>query len=155
MKWPMTGDDDPDDRRTYPWIDRGGNPDMLMFSHYQALASLREANAVLTAGDLTMLLADDASGAVAYGRKTGDQAAIVAINRSDQAVTVNIPVAGYLPEGLTFQAAYGVGNSTGWSVSVSGGMVNVTLEPLSALLLLTGEVDLTPTAAPSGLMVTE
>ena len=151
----MTGDDDPDDRRTYPWLDRGGNPDMLMFSHYQALANLRAANAVLTAGDLRVLLADDGLDAVAYGRKTGSQAALVAINRSEQAVTVEIPVAGYLPEGLTFQAAYGVENSTGWSVSVSGGVVSVTLEPLSALLLLTGEVDLTPTAAPSGLVVTE
>ncbi|HSQ16343.1 MAG TPA: alpha-amylase family glycosyl hydrolase, partial [Anaerolineales bacterium] len=151
----MTGDDDPDDRRTYPWIDRGGNPDMLMFSHYQALASLRQANVVLTTGDLRILLADDAADTVAYGRKTGSQAAIVAINRSSSAITVDIPVAGYLPEGLTFQAAYGVGNSTGWSVSVTGGVVSVTLEPLSALLLLTGEADLTPTAAPTGLTVTE
>ncbi len=150
----MTGDDDPDDRRTYPWIDRGGNPDMVMFSHYQALAGLREDNTVLTNGDLRVLLADDAAGTVAYGRKTGSQAAIVALNRSDQAVTVNIPVAGYLPEGIAFLAAYGVENSTGWSVSVTGGMVSVTLNPLSALLLLTGEVDLTPTAAPSSLMVT-
>ena len=37
----MTGDDDPDDRRTYPWTDLGGSPDMAMFAHYQSLAALR------------------------------------------------------------------------------------------------------------------
>ena len=30
----MTGDDDPDDRRTYPWADLGGNPDL---THVQPL----------------------------------------------------------------------------------------------------------------------
>ena len=37
----ITGDDDPDDRRTYPWADLGGSPDTALFAHYQALASLR------------------------------------------------------------------------------------------------------------------
>ena len=34
----MTGDDDPDDRRTYPWADLGGTPDTAMLAHYTALA---------------------------------------------------------------------------------------------------------------------
>ena len=38
----QTGDDDPDDRRTYPWKDAGGKPDMSMFKHYQSLATLRK-----------------------------------------------------------------------------------------------------------------
>ena len=45
------------------------------------LASLRQQNQVLTAGDLRVLLADDAAGMVAYGRKTGSQAAVIIINR--------------------------------------------------------------------------
>jgi glycosidase len=73
----MTGDDDPDDRRTYPWVDTGGNPDTAMFSHYQALAVLRKQYPALVAGNFQILLADDASGVVAYGRKTGSQAAVV------------------------------------------------------------------------------
>jgi glycosidase len=150
----QTGDDDPDDRRTYPWADLGGQPDQAMFSHYQALAGLRKQNQAMTAGDLRVLLADDAADTVAYGRKTGTQAAIVAINRSSQALTVDIPVSGYLPEGLTLQVAYGVGNDAGWSVSVVNGKISVTLNPLSGLLLLTGQVDLAPGAAPAGLVVT-
>ena len=38
----MTGDDDPDDRRTYPWADQGGTPDHCAVQHYQALAGLRK-----------------------------------------------------------------------------------------------------------------
>ncbi|HSL33826.1 MAG TPA: alpha-amylase family glycosyl hydrolase, partial [Candidatus Limnocylindrales bacterium] len=44
----MTGDDDPDDRRTYPWADLGGSPDTAMFGHYQALAGLRSEVEALT-----------------------------------------------------------------------------------------------------------
>jgi glycosidase len=150
----QTGDDDPDDRRTYPWENLGGDPDEAMFSHYQTLISLRKLNQVLTAGDLRVLLADDAADTIAYGRKTGAQAAIVAINRSGETRTVDIPVGGYLPDGLTFEAVYGVANSAGGSVNVAAGMVSVTLNPLSALLLVTGDVDLTPPPAPGALMVT-
>ena len=34
----MTGADDPDDRRTYPWIDRGGQPDTALRAWYSGLA---------------------------------------------------------------------------------------------------------------------
>ena len=37
----VTGDDDPDDRRTYPWADPGGNPDTALLAHYTALAAAR------------------------------------------------------------------------------------------------------------------
>ncbi len=107
----MTGNDDPDTRRTYPWADLGGNPDTAMFSHYQTLAALRSQNKVMTNGDLQVLLADDAAGVVSYGRKTNGQAAVVVINTSAQSRTVDIPVAGYLPDGVNFSALYGVGNS--------------------------------------------
>ena len=78
----LTGDDDPDDRRTYPWPDLGGQPDNAMLSHYQPTVCHPPATPALTAGDFRVLLADDAAETVAYGRKTSAQAAIVAINRS-------------------------------------------------------------------------
>ncbi len=107
----QTGDDDPDDRRTYPWKDAGGKPDMSMFNHYQSLARLRKQYPALTDGDIRVLLADDAANTVAYGRKTTSQAAVVVINRSSQAQTVTVPVMGYLPDGVTLQGVYGVSNS--------------------------------------------
>ena len=57
----VTGDDDPDDRRTYPWPDLGGMPDNALLSHYSQLSALRRVNPALTAGDFRVLLADDAS----------------------------------------------------------------------------------------------
>ncbi|MGE5249524.1 MAG: alpha-amylase family glycosyl hydrolase [Bacteroidota bacterium] len=144
----MTGDDDPDDRRTYPWADLGGSPDQPMLSHYQALAGLRSANAALTAGDFRVLLADDAALTVAYGRKTGGQAAIVVVNGSTDPQTVNIPVGGYLPDGILFNSLYGVENPGSASAVVTDGALTVDLAPHSAWLLATGDVDLMPPAAP-------
>jgi len=151
----VTGDDDPDDRRTYPWLDRGGTPDQSLFSHYQMLNTLRRTNSALTQGDFKVLLADDASEVVAYGRKTGSQAAVVIINRGSQAWSGSIPVAGYLPDNVTLNQAYVVGTGGDSPLTVSGGAIDASLGPLSAALLLTGNVDLTPTAAPARLQVIE
>ncbi len=150
----VTGDDDPDDRRTYPWTDKGGTPDQVMFNHYKTLNILRSTNGALTSGDFKVLLADDASGVVAYGRKTNNQAALIIVNRSDQGQSGPIPVAGYLPDGITLQMKYAVAGSGASSVTVTGGMINGSIGPMSAVLFLSGNVDLQPTAAPSGLNVT-
>jgi len=156
----MTGADDPDDRRTYPWSDQGGSPDMAMFAHYQTLTALRRGNPALVGGDLRMLLADDAKTTVVYGRKTTGQAALVIINRSDSDQTVNIPVGGYLPDGLTLNTVYGVpepGGSTitvDTSAMVTGGAITLTVGKQSAWLMTSGQTDLLPPAAPTGLAVT-
>ncbi len=151
----MTGNDDPDTRRTYPWADLGGSPDQAMFTHYQTLAKIRKANPALTDGSLQVLFADDAAGTVAYGRKTTAQAALVVINKSTASQTVNIPMAGFLQDGLTLKSLYGVGNAGSLSATVAGGAVTVSLNPGSAWLLATAKTDLQPPAAPTGLQVTE
>ena len=97
----MTGDDDPDDRRTYPWVDRGGTPDTALFEPLPVAGRLRKSNAALTSGDFRVLLADDARHVVAYGRKTGSQAAIVVAQPAPRPATITIPVAGYLPNGVS------------------------------------------------------
>jgi len=146
----LTGDDDPDDRRTYPWADLGGSPDTSLLQHYRTLAALRRDIGALTAGDLRMLLADDAAGTLAYGRKTTHQAAIVAVNRSDQPRTLNIRYTLFLPDGTPLRWRYG---GTG-SMTLTGGVLQVTLAPLSAALLATDIIDLDPPAPPAGLHVT-
>src|SRR5204862_3742249 len=72
----MTGADDPDDRRTYPWVDGSeeeqgersrlvssstpaGAPDYQLRDHYRSLIGVRKSNAVLRDGDFRMLLSDD------------------------------------------------------------------------------------------------
>jgi len=150
----QTGDDDPDDRRTFPWADLGGHPDDSLLTHYKLLAGLRKATPVLTRGDLHMLLADDTAGTLAYGRKMGNQAAVVVINRGNQAQTVSIPVGGYLPDDVGFRSLYGVGNSGISTYIVTGGSLTINLNSMSAWVLVTGSTDLQPPDAPSGLAVT-
>lgn len=110
---------------------------------------------MLVHGDFKVLLADDNSQLVAYGRKTNTQAAIVLINRSDQAQSGSISVAGYLPNDLSLTRAYVVGAGGPDSVTVSNGQINASVESMSAVVLLSGTFDLKPTAAPAGLQVTE
>jgi glycosidase len=150
----VTGDDDPDDRRTYPWTDLGGSPDTGLFAYYQSLAAVRAANPALTSGDFRNLLADDGAGTIAFGRRTGSRAAIIAVNRSDTAHTVSIPVSGFVPDGTTFSAGVGVGVTPGGSFAATGGEVSIWLPALGGAILQTGSVDLAAPGAPANLHVT-
>jgi glycosidase len=149
----VTGDDDPDDRRTYPWGDSRGRPDKETLSYYQSLSALRKALPVLVSGDLKMLLADDASGVVAYGRKTGGQAAVVIINRSEMESSGAIPVADYLPDGLVLTQATVVGSGGPGTITVANGELVGTIGPWSAVLLVAQNADLMPPPAPTGLVI--
>ena len=51
----VTGGDDPDNRRTYPWPQEGGKPDLALAAHYGALGLLRAAAPVLRDGTLVPL----------------------------------------------------------------------------------------------------
>ncbi len=150
----VTGDDDPDDRRTFPWPDTGGTMDNGLMAHYSKLSSLRKSIPSMTSGDIRVLLTDDAKDVVAYGRKSGSNASIVAINRGSSSQTVDIPLAGYIPNNITFISSYTVGADAPGQVKVQNGKITLTLKPLTGLLLYTGnQVDLTPTAAPKNLRV--
>nr|MBA2769583.1 alpha-amylase [Sporichthyaceae bacterium] len=153
----VTGDDDPDDRRAYPWADTGGQRDLSLLKHYRTLAALRTANPALTSGRFETLLADNPNGTVAYAMTRTDQAAIVAINRSATTRTVVIPAGIVTPDGTVYHRAYGVYNQTsGGDVTVSGGTMQVRLGPLSGLVLVTDDgIDLQPPPAPTGLTVSD
>lgn len=150
----VTGDDDPDDRRTYPWRDRSGVTDDVLLKHYQTLALVRKSSNALVRGDIKMLLSDDGALTVAYGRKYHNEAAVVVINGNETAQTVDIPVASYLPNGTALLGVYGVGNNPGALAVVKDGALTVNLSPHSGLVLITKYFDLTPPAAPTGLTVT-
>jgi glycosidase len=147
----VTGDDDPDDRRTYPWGDRAARrlgdrrkSDTNLRQYYRSLADLRKHNPVLRDGKLTFLLADDSAGTLAYGRKEGNGGAVVVLNPTTQAKTVAVPVAGYLPDGTAL----------GGGATVQSGKITVSLGALEGSVLFTSNADLTPPAAPTGLTAT-
>lgn len=149
----MTGADDPDNRRTYPWTDQGGHPDTTMLTHYEQLTHLRQRFPALSEGELRFLLADDAHDTLAYGRKTDSQAAVVAINRGDVTQTVEIPVAGYLPDGTGLRQVLGVGNPVAAAVRVQAGRIRATLNPRTGIVLAALDANWTPPAAPVTLHV--
>ncbi|MGE5263098.1 MAG: alpha-amylase family glycosyl hydrolase [Acidobacteriota bacterium] len=146
----MTGDTDPDDRRTYPWPDLGGSPDGDLIKHYQKLSQVRHQNPVFSNGDFRVLLTHEASHTLAFGRKTDKQAAIFVGGNGG---AFDLPVAGYLPNGIMFHTVYAVNNSGG-DVTTANGKLHVSLANKGALLLMTDKnIDLKPPAAPAGLTV--
>lgn len=152
----LSGDDDPDDRRSFPWGDVPGDarrPDQRMQAFYAALANLRQRTPALIDGELRFLLADDAARTVAYGRKHGDQAVLVAVNAGKQARRITIPVADYLPDGTRLLGVTGgADNLQGGTFTVRDGTITLELPALGGALLLTHGADLTPPAAPAGLV---
>jgi len=56
----MTGGEDPDNRRTYPWADLGGHPDKTMLAEFQPFLALRKNNSILAEGALSARLFADA-----------------------------------------------------------------------------------------------
>jgi glycosidase/fibronectin type 3 domain-containing protein len=147
----VTGDDDPDDRRAFPWADKGGTPDTALRSWYTQLTTVRRDLPALREGDQRILLADDGAGAIAIGRKTGSGAAVVVVNRSSSAQTLTIPVDGYLPDGvsLTRRLATGMGASS--AATVAGETLVVTVPAMGGVVLGVEGIDLTPPAVPTGL----
>lgn len=152
----VTGDDDPDDRRTYPWLETGGSPDTSLSAHYKVLADWRRSAPALVSGDIRFLLTDDAAGTLAYARRTASDVVIVAINRSNTAQTLTIPMTGYLPNGTPLVGVYGANVSAkALRFTVSNGALTLALPAMSALIVTHADgADITPPAAPAGLQVT-
>lgn len=151
----MTGDDDPDDRRTFPWPDLGGSPDLTMAAHYKALSQLYRGYEPLANGDIRMLLVSDADRLLAYGRKTDLGAVIVVLNLGEGQQTITVPVQGYLPNQTLLRPVYTVGGSTNGLTVVSEGALQVSLDGMSALVLATGKINLAPPPAPTGVFASE
>ena len=140
----LSGQDDPDDRRTYPW----GNENTDLQTYYRTLATLRRDHEALRTGDLRFLLTDDTNGTLAFGRRTENEAAVTVLNLSDEQQTISVPVAGYLPVAAALHDAL-----SGADVEVGpSGAFSVSVPPRGAAVLLTAAgTDLTPPAAPTTL----
>jgi len=142
----LSGHDDPDDRRTYPW----GGEDAAIRELYRTFARARAEHAALATGDLTFLLADDARGTLAYLRRAPDDAAITALNLGDRDRVLPIDVAGRLPDGATFTDLV-----DGTTVAVADGVLPVPVAPRTARVLVADpDTDLIAPPAPADLTAT-
>jgi len=141
----LTGHDDPDDRRPYPW----DAEDAGVLATYQSLALLRQGSQALREGDLTFLEADDAAGTLAYLRRADTQAAIVALNLGTSDRPLTLDVHGQVPDWTVFEWPLDPASS---SVTVSGGTVRVVVPARSAVVLRTADgSDLSAPPAPASL----
>ncbi|PWD51257.1 hypothetical protein C8046_11925 [Serinibacter arcticus] len=88
----VTGGEDPQNRRTYPWADEGGSPDESLLADYQELIAMRHDNDVLRRGsiDAPIYLDEDL---IVLAREHEGVLAVTAYNNgtTDREVTVEIP----------------------------------------------------------------
>ncbi|MBX3031280.1 MAG: alpha amylase N-terminal ig-like domain-containing protein [Chloroflexi bacterium] len=145
----LSGQDDPDDRRPYPW----DAEDADVLAWYTRLGALRAERAALRDGDLVFLGAEDAVGAFAYLRRSTADAALVAVNVGDAAWTLDLDVTGRLPDGLTLVDALADvpgGSADETPAVVTEGRVRVSIPARTARVLLPEPgADLTAPPAPA------
>jgi glycosidase len=134
---------DPFTRAPYPWTDESGNlgvygpPDGQTLDNYTVYAAIRRDFPVLRSGGFSTLYtgdttrATDDNGVYAFLRSGGaNQPIAVVLNRGTTSASVRIPLRGSF-RGLSTI----VDVLNGHNVSVSGGAAEVTLPPLSAVVL--------------------
>jgi glycosidase len=151
----VTGDTDPDDRRTFPWDGSangqpyyGAGGDHALYDQYSSLISLRSSHPVLRSGALHFLLADDTTRTLAYLMRGSSDAGLVAVNRNSSPQTLTITVKGWLPNNVQLTGAFGPINGA----TAANGVLTLTLPGNTAEILFpsTGQ-DLTAPNAPTGL----
>lgn len=87
----VTGGDDPFNRATYPWADRGGQPDTALLAEFRRLTALRHQHAVLRRGSLEAPIHLDEH-VIVWLRRLAGEVAIVAVNNADAAREIDITV---------------------------------------------------------------
>ena len=140
----MWGADDPDDRMPMVWPDltyapqtrdplgrpRPADPvrfDSTLYRFYQDVIALRKDHPSLRRGSFEALLADDESNVLAFARALDGETLVVALNRSDEAQPVTIP----LPE--TLRGAYQMVFATGEGARLESQEAETLLLDLPAL----------------------
>ena len=92
----MEGRHDPGCRGAFPWDPGRWDRDLL--DHVQRCIALRKAHPALRRGDFTWLFVGQEM--VTYGRRLGSETLLVILNNTRRPVTLGVPVAGYLDDGL-------------------------------------------------------
>ncbi len=105
----VTGGDDPDNRRTYPWADLGGKPDLELLVRFKQLTALRHQHAVLRRGSLEAPLLVDEH-VMVLARRLGTQWALTLTNNAEVTRRVEIDLPAGAPE--FWSDALGAGLST-------------------------------------------
>ena len=87
----MSGGDDPDSRRCMVW--EKADQDLDLFGFYQNIIRFRKEHPALRSGKLRFLLQEAGSRTVAFERELSGERIVVAVNVSEEAATVALPLA--------------------------------------------------------------
>ncbi len=83
----LSGHDDPDNRRPYPWAAE----DLELRDHYRTLARVRAEHQALREGGLEFLYADDPTRTLAFLRRSPAAGALIALNLGERARDLQNP----------------------------------------------------------------
>ena len=130
---------DPDNRRSYPW----GREDNELIRFHKEMIRIHKACPVLTHGSLKFL--EQRHNVLSYGRFSQDEQMVVAFNNdlNEQTITlsvwqVNVPQHNCKMERLMLTHAQGY-TTEQYFTEVHGGKIELTLPPLSGIVLRHGE----------------
>jgi cyclomaltodextrinase len=125
-----TGGDDPFNRVTYPWADRGGQPDMALHDAFRRLIHLRRDNAVLRHGSIEAPLYIDAH-VIVLLRHDGKHWAVTALNNDDAKHDIAIEVPTELRD-----AAFADAPTPGGTLRARGTRLEFSVPALDGRVLL-------------------
>jgi glycosidase len=98
----LEGGRDPDCRRAMPW-DKAFSWNMELYEYTKQLIAIRNDHKVLRRGSYSHVHADAPAGVYAYLRTLHETTAIVILNNSEKAYTVDIPISDHLHDQTRLQ----------------------------------------------------
>jgi hypothetical protein len=128
----VAGGNEPDNRRTYPWADEAGTPDVDLHAYFRHVIGLRRSYGALRGPALSVLMADDAKNLLAYARSDGAEMAIVVVNNGLADRVAAVAVAGQLANGTVVSDVL----NAGAQYTVSNGVLTVPVAGLSGAVLV-------------------
>ena len=127
----MTGGADPDNRQCMDWGLVGPDNDLL--AYYKKVIKIRRTEKAVQSGDPEILMADDAKRSFAFSRTLDDNGCVVVVNASRSRQTLSVP----LPAVLSDLAVPELTDLLSIQrLAVQGSRVSVSLEPLTAAVLV-------------------
>ena len=87
----LTGGEDPDNRRPFPWADEGGAPDEILHAEFRRLTALRHAQPILRRGTLGAPLHVDRQ-VIVLPRRLDGRLALTAFNNAERPLTIKLPL---------------------------------------------------------------
>lgn len=119
----LEGNDDPDDRRTFPWTSQNTG----LEDYYRTVIGIRNAHPALRGGTVRPLLLDDKHRVVAFLRQDSQETVAVALNAGTSARTLTLKGLGSAPVTDAL---------TGTRYTPSAGAIRLKVGPLGSAILV-------------------